>query len=116
MWKCSFSSGKVITLSFKVPCLWSHDEHNVAKIKVWNYNKKMKVSFASLSRSHHRTQLRHDVSRKGPSSKFQTISRSTMSTTVHANEFVYDFEGFEYRRKGSEDFYKWKFGLGRYNR
>jgi hypothetical protein len=39
-----------------------------------------------------------------------------MSTTVHANEFVYDFEGFEYRRKGSEDFYKWKFGLGRYNR
>ncbi|CAB4005620.1 Hypothetical predicted protein [Paramuricea clavata] len=42
MWKCPYSSGEVITLSFQIPCQWTTGEHNVAKIKVWNYNKKMK--------------------------------------------------------------------------
>ena len=48
MWKCPYTAGEVITLCFQVPCLWTAEEHNIAKIKVWNYNKKMKVGFLEL--------------------------------------------------------------------
>ncbi|XP_028395506.1 LOW QUALITY PROTEIN: protein KIAA0556-like [Dendronephthya gigantea] len=42
MWKCPYTTGEVISLTFKVPCEWEAGEHNISRIKVWNYNKKMK--------------------------------------------------------------------------
>ena len=43
MWKYPYDQDERTKLLFQVPCQWNNGVHNISRIKVWNYNKKMKV-------------------------------------------------------------------------
>ena len=48
MWKYPYDQDKHIKLLFQVPCQWNNGVHNISRIKVWNYNKKMKVTSQAM--------------------------------------------------------------------